>query len=598
MNAHLLPILTLLPLATLLAAAPSADLASRIRRLGPKPTAAQLGAVLAAKPPDSPADQREARSAIADLLQRQLSAIPLGRLSADQRKSLTTVADALWLLTLNQREDCREPLQDEAFRRWLLASPQRTSDLLANLAISFESQFVYHDDYPRALAILRQLFRHAGPQEAERHWPLMLALALVWDHTDRQPLHHQMGTQPPDASPDLTRRFDFFRRTLDSRDAPFRPGQLSVAELTFVVDTPLPVDELEWVRENVRLQAPERLFHSILYDQARLAQAAWQWPHGPYTLPAIRQRGGICTDQAYFTVITLRAHGYPAILFAGEGRRGGHAWVAYLQPRKGWVTDIGRFKDDRYTTGQAVHPQTGARVNDHLLPLICDSSPKARQADALARLAAILTLADLPRHARLLAEQAIALRPTSTLAWDIRAHLADDATELTQLLERQANAFRDFPDRVQDFRLRQARLLRLRGHTNAADRILQQQTRRAGKRDDLAADAAIAHINAALQDGQPQKARKLFEAFLKDYRREAAKLLSYLDLYLIMTHQTGQAEEALRFIKTFIRSARRHFDRVAPNDPRFRDWDTRLLIQAHENNGDHKQAEKLRRKLD
>ncbi|MGN0880647.1 MAG: hypothetical protein ACI4WT_14500 [Oligosphaeraceae bacterium] len=598
MNAFLPSLLTLLTLTAALAAAPPADLASRIRKLGPRPTGAQLGAVLAAKPPETPADQREARGTLAELLQRQLDATPLGQLSADRRRSLTTLADALWLLLLNQREDCRATLQDTAFRRWLLASPQRTADLLANLAIRFDQQLTLLDNYPRVLDLLRQLYRHAGPQEAERHWPLMLALALVWDTPDRTPLHHQMGPQPPDATPDLPRRFDFFRRTLDSRDAPFRPGQLSIAELTFVVDTPLPVDELEWVRENVRLQSPERLFHAIRYDQERLARAAWQWPYGPYTLPAIRQLGGICTDQAYFTVITLRALGYPAILFAGEGRRGGHAWVACLQPRKGWVTDIGRFKDDRYTTGEAVHPQTGVRFNDHLLPLVCDRSPKARQADALARLAAILTLAELPRHARLLVEQAITLHPTSTLAWDVRAHLADDATELTKLLERQANAFRDFPDLVQEFRLRQARILRLRGHTAAADRILQQQTRRAGKRDDLAADAALAHVNAALQDGQPQKARKLFEAFLKNYRQEAAKLLAYLDLYLDMTRQTGQADEALRFLKSFVRSLKRTFDRAAQGDPRFRDWDTRLLIQAHENNGDHQQAEKLRRKLD
>lgn len=574
----------------------SAALTARLKRLGNKPTPAQLAEVVSRCVAD--ADYDQVAATVSAILKRQLDAAPLRQLGSERRKALTALADTWWLLRLNRPAARRlRALQDDAFRSWLFGSARRSGDLLDHLALRFAEQPALLDDYPRVLDALHRLFLHAGADRLARFWDVALALALVFDCAERPPLHPQMGPQRPDATPDLGRRFDYFVTVLTSKEAPYRRGELSIPELTFVVDTPLPVSELEWAREHVRMTAPERLFHSIRYDQGRVARGVFDWPHGPYFLSLIRKLGGICTDQAYFTVMALRAHGYPAILFVGQGRRGGHAWVAYRQPRKGWVTNIGRFKEDRFTTGHALHPQTAEPFNDHLLPLICDSSPEAQRAEGLARLAALLVMSGHARAARLIAEQATAIRPPCLLAWEVRLSLTDNVSELIKLLERQAVAFKDYPDLVQEFRLQQADMLRRKGQSQAANRILQKQTERAGKRDDLAADATLAHINAALQEGKHQQARKLFEEFLKDYKEEAAKLHGYVLLYLEMTRQTQQTAEALRFMKTFVRSAKRHFERLAGSDPRFKNWDDLLLIQALENHGDTKQAEKLRRKL-
>ena len=50
-------------------------------------------------------------------------------------------------------------------------------------------------------------------------------------------------------------------------------------------------------------------------------------PYDQYTFAEIAKKGGICSDQAYFSANTARAHGIPASILSGDGPRGPHAWI-------------------------------------------------------------------------------------------------------------------------------------------------------------------------------------------------------------------------------------------------------------------------------
>jgi len=70
-------------------------------------------------------------------------------------------------------------------------------------------------------------------------------MAVVWD-APRTKIHSQIGEHALFYQPEITKRYDYFRKI-------FSPGgaaeldykKLSVAEQVFVVDTPVPISELE-----------------------------------------------------------------------------------------------------------------------------------------------------------------------------------------------------------------------------------------------------------------------------------------------------------------------------------------------------------------
>lgn len=588
-------VLALAFLATVSAAATLPELLDKLDR---KPTPETFNAIVAQTA--GTAATAEAAEAVSQTLRKLLGNTDNPRLPKQRLRELASAADAFWLLSLFTASGPIPAFRDASFRNWLLLNPKHIDSLLDNFSVQLAEKAILQDNLPQVLDIIHTLYQH-DPADRDRTWPLILALALVYD-TERPPLHFQMGPVPPNSDPDIENRYDFFKETLLDKAAPFPLGTLSVAALTAIVDTPLPVSELRWARKNIRERKPDALFKSIPYDTPRTTDlATLQWPHGPYTLEAIRKHGGICVDQAAFTVIALRSRGIPAFLFCGEGRRGGHAWVAYLKDKTHWETDIGRYRDDKYTTGLTLNPQTNRPFNDHLLPLVCEkltpAQPKTQNADALSRLAFILHIAKLDKAARQAATLATQTDPQSRLAWEILATIADSPRELVAILEQQSQAFAKYPDLVTAFRIQQAELLRKRGHQQQADELLKNLPRNARQRDDLSTNLVQAQIDAALQQKDPQKARLILEKHLRDQKNEGAKLLDDLQAYLALTKQTSQTREALAFLTSYLKTLRRAMDKISRNDARFQNWDSQILIQAYENNGDHTKADKLRKKI-
>ncbi|MBQ9446048.1 MAG: hypothetical protein IJU61_05605, partial [Victivallales bacterium] len=92
-------------------------------------------------------------------------------------------------------------------------------------------------------------------------------------------------------------------------------------------------------------------------------------------------------------------------------------------------------------------------------------------------------------------------------------------------------------------------------------------------------------------------ARIKYESVLKSKRKDGVKILTELNAYLDFTKKTGQTQEAVKFLTTFVRSLDRGSGKQIDADPQFADWDKKIMIQAYLNNNDEKSAEKIRRKM-
>jgi hypothetical protein len=145
-------------------------------------------------------------------------------------------------------------------------------------------------------------------------------------------------------------------------------SRLSVGEAFFLVSHSLPKTEVEWARKNRKKDSPQLLaknsFDSIRYDDSRVDERSYVWEKTPYTLENIREEGGICIDQAYYTDAMCKAAGIPSVIFAGTGDEGGHAWVGFLTPTGDWDVNVGRSAGV-YMTGKTFNPQNWQTETDH-----------------------------------------------------------------------------------------------------------------------------------------------------------------------------------------------------------------------------------------
>ncbi|MBP5674522.1 MAG: transglutaminase domain-containing protein [Victivallales bacterium] len=481
------------------------------------------------------------------------------------------------------------------FAKWLWMNPQRS-------ALFLEYFTRGKDSLHNVLDILETLYDHDQTSRDE-FFPLMLALALVWD-SPRPPMHGQIGHENiPSNQPDIKRRYDFFKQLYASHRSAIPFSKLTVSALCFVVDAPIPVEELEWAAKNIKGGKYEKIFQSIKYDHKRLNNGQFVWPHGPYTLQSILKHGGICVDQAAYTAIAAKSRGVPSIYFSGAGKRGFHAWAAVMKGNGKWDMDIGRYENDEYTAGNAVHPQTGVSYNDHLVKLLCDKihrEDESMQSNACLRIADVLSRLEFKKAALTAAKQAIIMNQTNLAAWDVYADIVkDDHKKLMECYENQAKAFADYPDVVFAVRQRQADILREKGDDDAAEKILERAKRVIKDRDDLEKKAFKSNLSINLDDenADPVAARLKYESFLKSKRKDGVKILTELQNYLDFTKKTGQTQEAVRFLSTFVRSLERSSGKQIDAAPQFVDWDKKIMIQAHLNNNDEKSAEKIRRKM-
>jgi hypothetical protein len=291
----------------------------------------------------------------------------------------------------------------------------------------------------------------------------------------------------------------------------------------------------------------------------------------------------------------------PALLFVGEGRRGGHAWFGYLKGTEKWEMDIGRYTYDKFATGYALNPQTNQPLSDHDVSFLCDRALRDESfsdAARLARLAFVLRELGYLAAARQTAERSLQLSPLYEFPWMVREKLLEEAKDwrgLAALLTRKAEAFRRYPDYVARITARQAEVLRTLGDDATADRLVARNVREVNRdRDDLARALVSEQVRAAYEKGDYAGAREQLEELLKDQKDEGQKLVEMLEGYLDLTRETKQTAEAVRFLRRYIDSLERRYGGSDHN----RAILLRLLLRAYQNHGDRDEAARLERQIE
>ena len=433
---------------------------------------------------------------------------------------------------------------------WLFGSDER---------IRLVAETVSDDDNTfESARIIQRLYEH-DPESRDQFLNLILAFAVVWD-TPRTEMHQQIGDgwQPPDEN--VTLYYDYFKKLYSSADAMVAYDELNVDSLVFVVDIPAPVSELEWALENVdgtRSRWGDH-YDEITYDLTRLIKKRYVWPHHEYTLQEIQECFGICVDQAYYSVITARAHGIPCLYFHGVGQFAGHAWFGFMRENTEWDLEVGRYSKQGYATGFAIQPQTDREMTDHELEHFCSRAlhpEKFRVASMLVHLAALLQSEDLPSGALIALRQARQVDPMCDVAWEMECDVLENTGHLGEaitLLDEKTDCFDFFPDVAANALLRKAVLLRQSGDTEAAEKLLRMEVARvASRRDDLQQRFVLAQANQLLAQGNAREGMEVIESILQEQCENGSGLKVYTLIaeYKKFAERAGLSPAADRFLK-------------------------------------------------
>jgi hypothetical protein len=384
------------------------------------------------------------------------------------------------------------------------------------------------DDFaPKVLSDLQSVWKKS-PGDFREFTELALAIALVrdqppplfWPHHQVNPPDFQRGTQ---TSRELFLQFvEAFRLGKLRRD----PRTLGVRNLMFVVDAPLEQSEIGWVRNDPRASRdePPSLLTSVKYDGSRMAASSYVWPWGPYRLASIRERGGICIDQAFYATAVAKAQGIPSMMFAGLGKDGGHAWIGYLRRGGGWDFATGRTSGQGLVTGETLDPDNWTPVTDHDMKAMSGvrSNPSREAGTRDLVIAGIFRRLSDPNGEGRAIRSALFRDPGTPENWDafedwlVRtgASPADLKAHHREALEKLSFS-KDLKARHEEAL---ARLDAKTGDLAAAERLdrgILEENR--GVRSDLSATAAASLIKARMDTGDP-------EAALREYRRSAAML--------------------------------------------------------------------------
>ncbi|QHI70582.1 hypothetical protein [Tichowtungia aerotolerans] len=452
----------------------------------------------------------------------------------------------------------------EAFQDASDISPQVWSWLFtSNERIRLVAETLTDDDNTSEAALIIQKLYDHDPESRDQFLNLILAMAVVWD-TPRREMHNQIGEGwlPPDE--DVSLYYDYFKRLYSSAKTKVSYDELSVDSLVFVVDVPTPLGELEWALENVDGSRSlwGKHYDEITYDLTRLLRKIYIWPHHEYTLQEIQECFGICVDQAYYCVVSARAHGIPCLYFHGRGKYGGHAWFGFMKRKEEWEMDIGRYSKQGYATGFAIHPQTDREMTDHELEYFCSRAlqpKKFRDASVLVHLAEILQDEDFFSGALAAARKAREVDSLCDAAWEMECEVlvnTDCIEDAIELLKEKAVCFKYFPDVAADALQQQAVLLKRSGDALAAEKLLRREVARvASRRDDLQQDLVLAQANQLLAQGNAREGMEAIERILRDQRKDGSGQKVYVLIveYKKFAERAGLSSDADRFLASYYR---------------------------------------------
>lgn len=528
--------------------------------------------------------QAEGIEKLSNYLSQRISSV--SRVPSREMGVLSVAAECVELLELSEKG----ALEEETLL-WLLESDER-------LHLFIDVLDPVHDDAKRVVEILSQLRGH-DPEGVETCFDLALAVAVVMDKPVKK-MHGQMGRDLLPYRAEPIGRFDYFKKLFSDGVSKLDYEDLSVRELIFVVHVPVPLSELAWSLENAdgKLAKWGEKYSRIQYDHDRLEQSRFVWNEGTYTLASIRNNGGICVDQAYFSVITARSFGIPSLYFQGIGESCNHAWFAFMEKPGEWHLGIGRYGSE-YTTGFAVNPQTNVQMTDHDVEYTCERSLQSDDADRAESnliIARVLQHRD-PDSALKCAKEARVLVKRFLPAWQIEQELLiqqQDSEGLQKQFDEQKDIFRKYPYILAESAKQVGKALKKCGKADEAADIMKSLSGVLGDdQEDLTYSLELQEIDRIAASGNTKKARRELEQMMESPQYGGNKSFGLIGRYVELTKKSGQTNEAVRFLEDFVEDLVHKYR--FPSSYEARLWS--MMQQAYTNNGDVKEASELSKKI-
>ncbi|MCC5022685.1 MAG: hypothetical protein J6386_07755 [Candidatus Synoicihabitans palmerolidicus] len=157
------------------------------------------------------------------------------------------------------------------------------------------------------------------------------------------------------------------------------------------------------------------------------------------------------------------------------GLDGRHAWFGYLDAKKTWQLDVGRYAEQNYVAGIAFDPQTWGEVNDHELAFVAERFrrlPAYRQSRAQLYLAQELMRRGDKVGATKAAQRAVNQEPRNVAAWEALLLMQQSSglslVKQEATLRAAARVLKNYPDLHLRFMRQVIAKLRERGQGSAA----------------------------------------------------------------------------------------------------------------------------------
>ena len=435
-----------------------------------------------------------------------------------------------------------------------------------------------HDKISAALGLFNQI-RKEFPRQIVPYANLAIAVAVVWD--DQRGVYdytgHQRRTRSklPDARPGAIENFKY---VVDAERFVQGRGQFLPWEfLTNVVNHRTPVAERQWALLNY---LPKRVmvgkcYGDVPYDNGMLDSGGKvvRLEGKDYTLPNLRQFGGVCAMQADFAARVGKSLGVPAAYVGGTAKSGeGHAWVMWVELKGVSRTSIaftleshGRYRGDRYYVGHLRDPQTGQAVTDRQLELRLHTvgmNPLAkRQADFLMAAFPMLrqkTEMDVLGQLGFL-KQVIRLCPGNEAAWQSVARMSREGVltkkhqkTMMTVLDGLFTTFARFPDftwTVFDDLVALEDLPQQRAHLYGRLVTLYE----AAGRPDLACEARLKYADYLVAENRQKEAIEGLAFTIKKFPDEGRYVPKMLDkLENICQGVEGAQQQLVLFYQQFL----------------------------------------------
>lgn len=472
-----------------------------------------------------------------------------------------------------QNRDLLDRLSDgdgAEFRKWFDEHTEFKEEFLTALSPS--------DDLAAAWNILQRIHQKS-PTRLGEFSALAIATALTWDseqnvdhYTDHQQRTH---SRMPASLLGALENFDYFVDTAGVMQgrSQFLPWEF----LVYLVNHQTPRAERDWAVTNYvpRRAMYGKCYSDVPYDHEmlRTESRVCKLEGKDYTLPNIRQFGGVCAMQADFAARVGKSIGVPAEYVSGEAAGGElHAWVMWVELKQVSRSGIsfvleshGRYRGDKYYVGKLRDPQTGQAITDRQLELRLHAVGQNPVAFRQARLI-MQAYPQLRDHFQWTAVQEIAflnevieLCPGNESAWQSLAALARDGRieadsnrQMTAMVDRLFRTFSAFPDftwTVFDDLVQYQKMSRQR---NKFYERLVQMFEAAG-RPDLACEARLRLSDYLLEEGMTKEVIEGLAFTIKKFPDEGRYVPRLLDkLEQVCQNVRGADQQLLKFYAEFI----------------------------------------------